>query len=171
MSEPFIGQIMIFAGNFAPRGWALCNGQVLAISQNTALFSILGTFYGGNGTSNFQLPNLQGTVPLHAGSGGGSTYVIGETGGVENVTLLTSTMPQHTHNLQASALEASATDPTNGLFAVGHQAVFSDKTDQTAMLSASVVQPTGGGQPHPNMMPFLAITFVIALQGVFPSRS
>lgn len=178
MSSPFVAEIRMFAGNFAPRGWALCNGQIIAIAQNTALFSLLGTTYGGNGTSNFALPNLQGRVPIHSGQGPGlSNYVVGETAGVETVTLLQSEITGHSHTLSAEdpgigSADQSAPGPTSVLAqSTGGFAFRADATTQPVPMNQSAVSTLGGGQPHNNLQPYLAVTFIIALQGVFPARN
>jgi len=170
VSEPFIGEIRMFGFNFAPNGWAMCNGQLLAISQNTALFSLLGTYYGGNGTSNFALPDFRGRVPLHQGQGSGlSSYVIGEVAGTETVTLSTAQLPSHTHGVQAGT-DATTKDPTGSFpgFASGGAAYTG--TGGAAMAPA-MVGSTGSGQPVPNIQPLLVVTFCIALFGIFPSRN
>lgn len=173
MSEPFLAEIRIFPLTFAPRGWAMCNGQVLAISQNAALFSLIGTFYGGNGTSNFALPNLQGRVPVHAGNGVGLTSrVIGESDGEATVTLLTSQLPAHNHSVAVATESAAQTTPGSsvGLGKSSGGLVYSSNT--TASLVA--MNPTGsdgGNTPHNNLMPYLALNFCIALTGVFPARN
>jgi microcystin-dependent protein len=184
MSNFFLGQISMFGGNFAPRGWALCNGQLLPISQDTALFALLGTTYGGNGVNTFALPNLQSQLPIHFGQGTGlSPYAQGQTAGTTAVTISQSTMPQHVHALNATT--AAATSPTmvngdnfnmlpatptvtGGLFYANPNA--NPGITPTA-LAASTVGTTGGSQPHSNLMPSLCITFIIALQGIFPSRN
>jgi microcystin-dependent protein len=177
---PFLGQIMMFAGNFAPRGYAFCNGQLLGISQYSALFSLLGTSYGGNGVSTFALPNLQSRLSPHIGTGPGlSPYVLGQVGGTDSVTISTQTMPAHTHMLNASKTSGSATTigntvlpgsppGTNTLFYV-NQGTGPALTSYT--MAPGAVSLTGSGQTHTNMMPSLCITFVIALTGIFPSRS
>ncbi|HET6841596.1 MAG TPA: tail fiber protein [Candidatus Angelobacter sp.] len=175
MSNPFVAEIRIFAGNFAPKGWALCDGQILPISQNTALFSLLGTTYGGDGRSNFALPNLQGSAPMQAGQGQGlSLRDLGEIGGEQAVTLLQTEMPAHSHGIQASA---GTTQPTpvgnawgSGQKGFGNAYVASDPLTNVQMnpFGTSIA---GGNQPHNNMPPFLGLTFIIALQGVFPPRS
>ncbi len=158
MSDPFVAEIRMFAGNFAPRGWALCNGQLLQISQNTALFSLLGTTYGGDGKSTFALPNLQGRAPMHAGSGPGlSPHFLGEEAGVNSVTLLTSEMPSHSHLLLGTNARAGVGSPDGNVLNRG--------------MDPNMVGPSGGSQPHNNMQPYLALTFIIALQGVYPPRS
>ncbi len=179
MANPFVAEIRIFAFNFAPRGWAFCNGQLMAISQNTALFSLLGTYYGGDGRSTFALPDLEGSVPIQQGQGPGlSPYFLGQTGGTENVTLLQSEMPSHPHALGGVASGASLTDPTNNVLGTPN---YVSGTTRGAAQDYTVTAPTtamgfqalsfvGGGLPHNNMMPYLTLNFCIALQGVFPPR-
>jgi microcystin-dependent protein len=178
--DPFLAEIRPFPFNFAPRGWAFCQGQLLSIAQFTALFSILGTTYGGNGTTNFALPNLQGSVPIGQGQGAGlSPYIVGDTGGVESETLLSNQMPPHTHALPAFASGASATTPAaNVAPADGHgsgRASFNVNTYTTqapgTTLAPGAVTPTGGGQPHNNMQPSLVMNWCIAMQGIYPSRN
>lgn len=171
MTSPFLGEIIIFGGNFAPRGFAFCNGQLLSISQNAALFAILGTTYGGDGRVNFGLPDLQGRVPIHFGNGVGlSPYVLGEIGGVENVSLLQNQMPQHNHNIVASDGPASATRPLGSVPGKSSQSAYAASPDGTLM-NAGMVSAAGGSLPHPNLQPYLALNFCIALVGVFPSRN
>src|SRR5580698_1243006 len=173
MADPFVGEIRVFPFNFAPNGWALCNGQILPISQNTALFSLLGTYYGGNGTSNFALPNLQGNFPIHQGQGVGlSQYVIGETGGAASVTLLVSEIPTHTHTV-ACAATGNSSNPSNAVFGAaprGKPPAYSAATGTKVNMNATAVATAGGSQPHNNMPPFLTLNFCIALQGIYPSR-
>ncbi|GAC1369313.1 MAG: tail fiber protein [Actinomycetota bacterium] len=174
MASPFVAEIRIFPFNFAPKGWAFCNGQILPISQNTALFSLLGTNYGGDGKSNFALPNLQGSAPMQPDQGPGlSLHNLGETGGTETVTLLTSTMPSHSHALMASNQPAEDASPGNEAVArsVGASLYQSTVDQNLVALSANALSPAGGGQPHNNMMPSLVLNYCIALQGVFPPRS
>ena len=177
MSQPYVGEIRIFAGNFAPKGWALCDGQVLPISQNTALFSLLGTTYGGNGTSNFALPNLQGCAPMQAGQGPGlSLRDLGETAGEQTVTLLQTEMPAHSHTAQGLAAKATQASPANATWAqqqIGRQPLpaYSTNPGSSPAMSPSATSVAGGSLPHNNMMPFLGLTFIIALQGVYPPRS
>ena len=182
MSDQFVGEIRVVPFNFAPRGWALCNGQILSISQNTALFSLLGTYYGGDGRSTFALPNLQGSVPLHADNSQGpglSSYVLGETGGETTVTLLASELPAHTHALQGSTATATATTPGPTLALANPPGnprapskLYKKPPVTTPItLDTSVVSPAGGGQPHNNLQPYLTLNFIIALQGIFPPRS
>ena len=172
MSEPFIGQIMLFAGNFAPRGWAFCDGSLLGISQNTALFSILGTTYGGNGTTNFGLPDLRGRVPIGMGSGPGLTpRTQGEIAGEENHTLLAGEMPAHNHTVTVgvsgnppSTSRASGAVPASGQY-------YDAAANAAGSLGAVNCANAGGSQGHNNMQPYLAVNYVIALQGIFPSRN
>lgn len=176
MSNPFLAEIRIFAGGFAPKGWALCDGQLMPISQNTALFSLLGTTYGGNGTSNFALPNLQGCAPMQAGQGPGlSLRDLGETAGEQTVTLLDTEMPAHSHTVTATTGSTSSS-PVNNVWGAGAKlgganlyAPFNGPTN--VQMNPFATSITGGSQPHNNMPPFLGLTFIIALQGVFPARS
>jgi microcystin-dependent protein len=173
MSNPFLAEIRIFPFNFPPQGWAFCNGQVLPISQNTALFSLLGTTYGGDGKSNFALPNMQGNAPMHPGQGPGlSLHDLGETGGSDTVTLLESEIPQHSHGLSASNQQGTDQSPINEMFAggVGGINLYAAPASITPLANATVA-PAGGDQPHNNLMPYLTLNFCIALQGVFPARS
>jgi microcystin-dependent protein len=174
MTDPFVAEIRIFAGNFAPRGWALCNGQLLPISQNTALFSLVGVSYGGNGQTTFALPDLQGRAPMHQGQGPGlSQRDLGEVSGNQTVTLITSEMPAHTHSLMASTSPASGRDPTNNPLARSRNgnAYQTNVNQNVVLMAAQAVSLAGGSQPHNNMQPYLALTFIIALQGIFPPRS
>jgi microcystin-dependent protein len=179
MANPFVAEIRIFAGNFAPTGWALCDGQLLPISQNTALFSLIGTYYGGDGRSTFALPNLQGSSPLNAGQGAGlSLYNLGQAGGEQTVTLLTSEMPSHNHPAKAyGAAKGDLTNPSGGTWSkttYGRQAFPLYRpalTGENVAMSPQATSVTGGSVPHNNMVPFLGLTFIIALQGVFPARS
>lgn len=170
--DPFVAEIRIFPFNFAPRGWAWCDGQLLPLSQNTALFSLLGTTYGGNGKSNFALPDLQGRTPMHPGQGPGlSLHDLGETGGSETVTLLETEIPSHRHSLMAANLNSQSTIPTNNSLGRGNPVkVYSTGAPSTEMGSNSLT-PSGGSQPHNNMMPYLTMYFCIALQGVYPPRT
>ena len=167
MAEPFLGQIMLFAGNFAPAGWAFCNGQLLSIQQNTALFSILGTTYGGNGQTTFALPDLRGRAPIHFGQGPGlSSYSLGQIAGVETVTLNVTQLPAHQHAQPASNAEQDTNRPNNAVPARG--GVYAASGDGSALDPSTAV---GGNQPHENRPPYLAMNYVIALQGIFPSRN
>jgi microcystin-dependent protein len=161
MADQFVGEIRMFAGNFAPVGWATCDGQILPISQNTALFSLLGTNYGGNGTTNFGLPNLAGSVPIHHGQGPGLTdRVVGEIGGTATVTLIPSETPAHDANTAGPAGAVPAAVDTPPLY----------RNDTNATMAVNAVAQVGSGLPHNNMQPYLAVTFIIALQGIFPPR-
>lgn len=177
MSDQFLGEIRIMPFNFAPDGWAFCNGQILSISQNTALFSLLGTQYGGNGTSTFALPNLQGNVPMDFGNGAGLTsHIIGETGGETGVTLTQETIPAHDHLLIGDATTATSTSPQNRLLSKPNvnprllDEMYNTSTASTPMLAGNVLT-AGGGLPHNNLMPYLTLNFCIALTGIFPARS
>ena len=174
MADPFVAEIRIFPFNFAPRGWAFCDGQLLPISMNTALFSLLGTTYGGDGKSNFALPNLQGNAPMHPGQGPGlSLHDLGETGGSDTVSLLESEIPAHAHTLQAqtspASLEVGAPDRSLARSTGGFAFKQTPFTNLVSM-SSSALTPAGGDAPHNNMMPYLTLTFCIALQGVYPPR-
>jgi len=174
MSNPFLAEIRIFTGGFAPKGWALCDGQLMSISQNTALFSLLGTTYGGNGTSNFALPNLQGCAPMQAGQGPGlSLRDLGETAGEQTVTLLQTEMPAHSHTAQASTGPDSTT-PTPNAWASGQKGFgnfYAPSGNNNTQMNPFALSIAGGNLPHNNMQPFLGLMFIIALQGVFPARS
>jgi microcystin-dependent protein len=180
MSNPFVAEIRIFPFNFAPKGWAFCDGQLLPLSQNTALFSLLGTTYGGDGKSNFALPNMQGNAPMHPGQGPGlSLHDLGEMSGTETITLLESEIPPHSHSLAASPNQASAANPTSNTLAKGFWDTGQGQTGAvnlystqppTVTLSGNAIGPAGGNQPHNNLMPYLTLNFCIALQGVFPAR-
>lgn len=173
MLEPFIGLIAMFGFNFAPRGWAFCAGQLLPIAQNTALFSLLGTTYGGNGTTNFALPNLQSRVPIGMGTGPGlSNYQIGQTGGEENHTLLSTEMPQHSHFMTGSSEAPAQNSPAGGSLGTTARGVNSYTTGGNSLSPmASATSLAGGSQGHNNIQPYLAINYSIALQGIFPSRN
>jgi len=175
MSEPFVAEIKIWAGNFAPRGWAFCNGQLLPISQNTALFSLIGTIYGGDGRTTTGLPDFQGRAPMHPGLGPGLTdRRLGQEGGVEIVTLSEAQTPSHNHTMNATANPAEAPGPgLSGGNALGRSvggAYYATNTNPTPF-NSSTMQNTGGGQGHNNLQPFLGISFIIALQGLYPSRN
>ena len=174
MADPFVAEIRIFPVYFAPTGWALCNGQLLPISQNTALFSLLGTTYGGDGKSTFALPDLQGSAPMHPGQGQGlSLRDLGEIGGVENVTLLLSEIPIHTHALMASVENGGQGTLTDGITvasSVGGQIYQSNTSANLVAMNPQALAVAGAGLPHNNMQPYLTLSFCIALQGVFPPR-
>jgi microcystin-dependent protein len=170
--DPFVAEIRIFGFNFQPKGWAFCDGQLLPLSQNTALFSLLGTTYGGDGRSTFALPNMQGNAPMHPGQGPGlSLHDLGETGGSQTVTLLESEIPSHTHTWTASNADSIDQNPGGNLLAggVGGLSLYGAPPPQV-QLSPNALAPAGGSQPHNNMMPYLTLNFCIALQGVFPQR-
>ncbi len=180
MSSPFVAEIRMFGFNFAPIGWALCDGQLLPISQNTALFSLLGTTYGGDGKSTFALPNLQGSVPVGAGQGPGlSLYDLGQPGGSETITLLTSEMPLHSHFLDAVSSNATVADPTSANLAKGKYSsgalsgavAYYTTQAPNAQMNLQAVGISGGSLPHNNVMPYIVVNFCIALQGVFPPRT
>jgi microcystin-dependent protein len=177
MANPFVGEIRIVGFNFPPNGWAFCNGQLMPISQNTALFSLLGTFYGGDGKSNFALPNLQGMAAINQGSGPGlSQRDIGETGGEAHVTLLQTEIPQHTHNVSASSAGGDVNNPAaNTVWAKAHLGktpfnMYNPSAGTGVAMSGQAFATAGSSLPHNNMPPFLTLNFVIALQGVFPAR-
>lgn len=166
--EPFIGMIVQFGGNFAPRGWAFCDGQLLPVSSNQALFSILGTTYGGDGRTTFALPDLRGRVPIHPGNGPGlSSYRLGEKSGHESVTLTVSNMPSHNHNFMGIEGDAKADSPTGNI--LGKSTIYSGGTPSAA-LASGVVQNTGGNQSFDVRQPYLCVNFIIALVGIYPSR-
>ena len=171
MSDPFIGEVMMFAGNFAPLGWADCNGQLLSINQNQALFSLLGTTYGGDGIQTFALPDLRGRTPVHAGSGPGmSTRTLGETGGSESVTLSAAQMPSHTHTLRAAAAASTGTPgSTVALAQTSGAKVYRAPSNPATM--GNGLASAGGGQPHDNRQPYLGVRFIMALEGIYPSRN
>jgi microcystin-dependent protein len=166
MSSPFIGEIRMFGGNFAPAGWAFCNGALIPISENDALFNLIGTTYGGDGQSTFALPNLQSRVPIHVGPG----FALGQSGGTESVTLTTSQIPSHSHVPLAQAAVGSQNSPANGLWANSSVNPYSNVAPSVAM-NVVAIGSTGGSQPHDNMIPFLAVNFILSLFGVFPSQT
>ncbi len=171
MSEPFLGEIRMFGGNFAPRGWAFCHGQLLPISSNAALFSLLGTIYGGNGSTTFALPDLRGRVPMHFGSGPGlSERRQGLRAGVETVTLTTGQLPAHNHALIGTSATPSTAAPAGAQLPTGSSRIYATGAAD-ANLAASSIGNAGSSQPHENMPPFLVVNFIIALVGLFPSRS
>ena len=169
MSQPFIGEIRMFAGNFAPVGWAFCNGALIPISENDALFNLIGTTYGGDGQNTFALPNLQSRIPVHVGPG----FALGQSGGAESVTLTTSQIPAHNHVPQAfnNAQGGNANDPTNNVWATSTTgSVYVSGTPANVAMSPDCVALSGGSQPHDNMVPFLVINFILSLFGVFPTQ-
>ena len=174
---PFVGEIQMVPFNFPPRGWAFCDGQLMPISQNTALFSLLGTTYGGDGKSNFALPNLQGCSPIHPGQGPGlSLYDLGQTGGSMTVTLLQSEMPAHTHTVGVVDAPGAQNSPNNALlgkarYGKAFDLQYAPAPSSGTTMAATALAGVGGSQPHNNMPPFLTLNFIIALQGIFPARS
>ena len=170
MSEPFVAEIRIFAGNFAPRSWAFCDGQLLPIAQNTALFSLIGTTYGGDGRTTTGLPNLQGRAPMHPGRGPGlTTRRLGEKGGVETVTLTTAQMPNHNHRLVADGEDGESTAAASQVVGAGND-MFAPAENLVDMAAQSLTAQGGGGA-HNNLQPFLSLNYIIALQGTYPSRA
>jgi microcystin-dependent protein len=167
MAQPYIGEIRMFAGNFAPLGWMLCEGQLLPISENEALFTLIGTTYGGDGESTFALPDLQGRIPIHQGGG----YSLAESGGVEQVTLTVNQLPSHSHALLASTAGANSTDPGSRLIAKPDKNLYRPAGGGVSALAAQTAAPTGGSQPHQNFQPYLCVNFIISLFGIFPQSS
>lgn len=167
MSTPFLGEIRMFGGNFAPVGWAFCNGQLIPISENDALFTLIGTTYGGDGQETFALPDLRGRLPLHQGP----AFTLGESGGVESVTLTTTQIPTHTHSLMASGDPGNQVNPDGALTSNSQGALIYIDDAPTLNMNPQAISTVGGSQPHENMQPFLCISFIIALFGVFPSQS
>ncbi len=180
MSQPYIGEIRMFGGNFAPAGWAFCRGQLMPISENDALFNLIGTTYGGDGQETFALPNLQGRIPLHAGQGPGlsQNYQLGEAAGVESVTLTTQQIPNHTHTPQVSNAPGSTSTPANNTVlancssgSVNTYKTPADIANGQVVLNSASIGPAGGSQPHDNFQPTLAISYIISLFGIFPSQN
>jgi len=171
MSEPFVGEIRMFAGNFAPRAWAFCDGQLLAVSQNDALFSLLGTIYGGDGRTTFGLPDMRGRIPLHQGTGPGlSPRRLGGKSGAENETLTTNQLASHTHDFNANTADATDAAPQGRVVAKGVGVSFYKAAAQNTDMASNMIANTGGSQPHTNLMPTLCVNFIIALFGIYPSR-
>jgi len=173
MSSPYIGEIRMFGGNFAPAGWAMCQGQLMPISQNDTLFNLIGTTYGGDGQETFGIPDVQGRLPIHMGTNPqtGTTFQIGEMAGVESVTLTTNQMPQHNHALVASTGSGTTGVPTGNVLASNLQVSLYSQFPPTNNMNAAGITNVGGSQPHENMMPFLVVTFIISLFGIFPSQN
>jgi microcystin-dependent protein len=171
--EPYLGQIVLVAFNFAPVGWAFCNGQLLAIDQNTALFSLLGTTYGGDGQTTFALPDLRSRIPLHQGQGSGtSNYAIGQSSGTEQLTLTSAQVPNHTHQAQCFTGGSSSQSPVNGIWAqASNDQPYKGSEVGTANMASGAIGPAGGNQPHPNLMALQALSYIIALEGIYPSQN
>ena len=166
MAQPFVGEIRMFAGNFAPAGWMFCDGALLPISENEVLFQFIGTTYGGDGESTFQLPNLQGRLPIHQGNG----FLVGETGGAEEITLTVQQIPAHTHPAACVSGGPAVSDPANGLWAPSDITQYSTQANNAQMGTPALTSgPTGGSQPHTNFMPYMCINYIISLFGIFPS--
>lgn len=172
MANPYVGEIRLFAGNFAPNGWALCQGQLMAIAENIVLFQLIGTTYGGDGQNTFALPDLSGRVPVHQGQGPGlSPRVIGEKGGTETVTLTAAQMPAHSHTLVASSAAAQAAAGPSGSVLAATSVNLYDTNPPTTAMAGAAIGPAGGSQPHENRAPFVAMNYIISLFGIFPSQS
>ena len=165
MAQPYIGEIRMFAGNFAPAGWMFCEGQQLPISENETLFQLIGTTYGGDGQETFNLPDMRGRIPIHQGNG----FILAETGGVEEVTLTTSQIPSHTHAFLANTQGGNASSPTGNVLAAAPQIDLYREAQPTVAMSPLAIGPVGGSQPHTNFQPYLCIDFIISLFGIFPS--
>jgi microcystin-dependent protein len=170
MSNPFVGEIRMFGGSFAPAGWAFCAGQLMPISENDTLFTLIGTTYGGDGQETFGLPDLQGRTPVHQGTLSGTTYTIGETGGVESVTLSTNQMPAHNHAILASQDVGNSPNSTNNVIARSGQVNAFLNANPTVNMNAGLLGAVGGSQPHENMQPYLVISYIISLFGIFPHQ-
>jgi microcystin-dependent protein len=170
VAQPYVGEIRMFAGNFAPTGWMFCHGQPLPISQNETLFQLIGTTYGGDGESTFNLPDLRSRVPIHQGPGpGGSTYILAQAGGVEEVTLTVQQIPVHSHSLLATTAAGAANSPAGNVPAASPSVDLYRESSPAVSLAPTAVAPAGGSQPHDNMQPYLCISFIISLFGIFPS--
>lgn len=167
MSSPFIGEIRMFGGNFAPVGWAFCNGALIPISENDALFNLIGTTYGGDGQETFALPNLQSRIPVHVGPG----FALGQSGGTESVTLTTSQIPAHSHVPQCNSGNGNQTSPGGGVWALPSTGTDYSDVAPSLTMDPAALQSSGGSQPHDNMVPFLAVNFILSLFGIFPSQT
>lgn len=171
MSEPYVGEIKIFGGNFAPRGWAFCDGQLLAVSENDALFSLLGTIYGGDGRTTFGLPDLRGRVPIHVGTGPGlPNYRLGAKGGTENVTLIENQLPSHTHAPACNSSVGTSDNPASNVWAAQSSLMQYAGPPAATPMKTDIISFTGGSQPHNNIGPYLTANFIISLFGIYPSR-
>jgi microcystin-dependent protein len=171
MSQPYVGEIRMFAGNFAPAGWMLCQGQILPISENETLFNLIGTTYGGDGQSTFALPDLRGRVPIHMGTGAGVTYALASIGGAEQVSVTTQQIPTHSHPYLASTALGNANSPQNNLAANSTLVTAYYETSAKTAMGANSIGSTGGSQPHDNRQPYLCINFILSLFGVYPSQT
>jgi microcystin-dependent protein len=175
MTEPFLSQISMFGFDFAPRGWSFCNGQTLPINQNTALFSLIGTTYGGNGVTTFMLPNLQGRTPIHTGTLNGFSAVLGQLSGATTVTLTAATIPTHTHTIPASSTDATLNSPIGNTLAKSNYPIYQTYNTPVAFPTGepagSAMSTVGGSQPHTNLQPHTVLNFCIAILGIFPSRN
>lgn len=171
MAQPYVGEIRMFGGNFAPAGWMFCNGQLLPISEYETLFNLIGTTYGGDGQSTFALPDLQGRVPIHWGTGGGSTYSLAQNGGVEQVTLAVAQIPAHTHAFLATSSLSSATDPVGNVLAESTLLMMFQSGNPTIAMAPGTTGSVGGSQPHSNFQPYLCVDFIISLFGIYPSQN
>lgn len=171
MSNPYIGEIRMFGGNFAPAGWAFCDGQLLAISENDVLFTLIGTTYGGDGQSTFALPDLRGRLPVHQGTDAGTTYQLGEQGGVEAVTVTVNQLPAHTHALSMSTTVPDQFVPTSNVTAEATKRFYTANATNLQPMAANAIGSDGGSQPHDNLQPYLCVSFIISLFGVFPSQT
>ena len=167
MAQPYVGEIRMFAGNFAPAGWMFCEGQLLPISEYETLFNLIGTTYGGDGQSTFGLPDLRGRLPMHTGNG----FILAETGGAEEITLTVNQIPAHSHPFLASTAVSNATSPTNQVIAQSAQRAVYFEASTTTNLAPSAISPIGGSQPHTNFQPYLCVDFIISLFGIFPSQT
>jgi microcystin-dependent protein len=167
MAQPYVGEIRIFAGNFAPAGWMFCEGQLLPISEYETLFNLIGTTYGGDGQSTFALPDLRGRIPLHQGNG----FILAETGGVEEVTLTVSQIPAHTHPMLANSQTATESVPSSNTLPASPSALIYNNLTPLGNMSPQIITPTGGSQPHTNFQPYLCVNYIISLYGIFPSQS
>ena len=173
MSQPYVGEIRMFGGTFAPAGWAMCDGQPMPISENEVLFQLIGTTYGGDGQETFNLPNLQSRVPMHMGQGPGITqnYQLGEMAGTESVTLTTQTIPQHTHPALCSNVNGTASNPVGGIWATSDSTQYQTGSAPDTSMGSMPTNAMGGSQPHDNMIPYLVVTYIISLFGIFPSQN
>ena len=170
MGQPYVGEIRIFAGNFAPAGWMFCDGSILSISENDTLFNLIGTTYGGDGQSTFALPDLRGRLPLHMGNGGGSSYVLGQNGGSEEVTLTVNQMPSHSHPMLANSGNATTANAAGNVLAqTPTYTPYIASNANVQLAGTAIAQQVGGSQPHSNIQPFLCVDFIISLYGVYPS--